>query len=333
MGRRPLRLLVRCASATAAAALVAAGCAHVGVPTALPGPTTTTGAGSSTTAPGPECGNPVASLRPTGPANSTVLAGSYMADLRRRGTMRVGVSVDTLLFGSVDPFSGLFVGFDNDVVREVAARLYGVEVERADAHITWVAIPNSERVDALVDGRVDMVAETFTINCRRRLKVDFSSEYFTSGQRILVRADSPARRLEELGGQKVCAASGSTSIDNIAAAAQRLSDPTKRPVPYPVPAQADCLVALQQGRVTAVSTDDTILAGMAAQDPNVRIVGPAISAEPYGLGLPKGHDEWVRYVNSVLEDLRGNRRWSQIYERWLAKLGPTPTPPSATYRG
>ncbi len=316
-----------------AAALTLVGCAHVEVPKALPGPTTTTTAAPTAPAPDPACGIPVASLRPQGTATSTVPPATYMADLKRKGTMRVGVSVDTLLFGSVDPFSGQFVGFDNDIAREVGARLFGVAFDKADDHITWVAIPYSERVNALVDGRVDLVADTFTINCRRRQSIEFSSEYFTSSQRVLVRADSPSQRLEDLGGQKVCAAAGSTSIDNIATAGQRISDPDMRPEPYPVTDQADCLVALQQGKVAAISTDDTILAGMAAQDPNVRIVGPPISSEPYGLGLPKGRDEWVRYVNGVLEDLRRNGRWGQIHQRWLAKLGPAPAPPTAAYRG
>lgn len=314
------------------AALVVAGCANVKVPESLPGPTTTSTAVPVAPPPVADCGNPVASLRPAGTATSTVAATSYMGELRRRGTMRVGVSVDTLLFGSVDPFTGQFVGFDNDIAREVAARLFGVAFDKADATITWVAIPYSERVNALVDGRVDLVADTFTINCRRRQQIEFSSEYFTSSQRLLVRSDSPSPRLEDLGGQKVCAAAGSTSIDNIATVAQKIGDPAKGPVPYPVTDQADCLVALQQGKVAAISTDDTILAGMAAQDPNVRIVGPAISSEPYGLGMPKGRDDWVRYVNAVLDEVRRNGRWAQIYQRWLAKLGPTPAPPTAAYR-
>jgi polar amino acid transport system substrate-binding protein len=71
---------------------------------------------------------------------------------------------------------------------------------------------------------------------------------------------------------------------------------------------------------------------MAAQDPNVHIVGPSFSAEPYGLGLPPSDPLWVRYVNGVLEDVRASGRWSEIYDRWLADvLGPDPGPPPAVY--
>jgi polar amino acid transport system substrate-binding protein len=222
----------------------------------------------------------------------------------------------------VNYLTGDFEGFDVDIAKEVAKSLLG----DPDA-VEWVAIPYSERLNVLIDGRVDLVADTFTINCRRRAQIAFSSEYFTSAQRLLVRTDDPVTSIEGMGGRRVCAAAGSTSIDNINAL------PAPKPIAVPVVQQADCLVLLQQGRVDAVSTDDTILVGMAAQDPNVHITGAPFSKEPYGLGLPPGHDDWVRYVNAVLADVRSSGRWSQIYDRWLSDvLGPDPGPPAALYR-
>lgn len=303
-------------------ALAVVGCTSVDVPDALPGPTTTETTAAPPAPPAPDCGNPVASLRPTEAATSDVPLGSYMAGIRDRGRLRVGVDVSTLLFSSVDPFTGEFEGFDIDIAREVARALF----DDPDA-VELVAIPYSERLNVLIEGQVDLVADTFTINCRRREQIAFSSEYFTSSQRLLVRTDDPTRSIEELADRRVCAAAGSTSIENINAL------PEPRPIAVPVTEQADCLVLLQQGRVDAISTDDTILAGMAAQDPNVQIVGPPFSAEPYGLGLPLTAPDWVRYVNAVLEDVRESGRWSEIYDRWLADvLGPDPGPPPAVYQ-
>jgi polar amino acid transport system substrate-binding protein len=304
------------------AAAVASACARVDVPESLPGPTTSTTAATEPTPPPPDCGNPVASLRPTEPATRDVAAGSYMAEIQERGRLRVGVDVSTLLFSSVDPVTGEFEGFDIDVAREVSAALFGDPDK-----IELVAIPYSERLSSLTEGKVDLVADTFTINCRRRAEIAFSSEYFTSSQRLLVKNDDPSDSIDDLADRRVCAAAGSTSIDNIN------SLPYPRPIAVAVTEQADCLVLLQQGLVDAISTDDTILAGMAAQDPNVKIVGPPFSAEPYGLGLPLDHPEWVRYVNAVLEDVRSTGRWSEIYDEWLAEvLGPDPGPPPAAYQ-
>jgi polar amino acid transport system substrate-binding protein len=292
------------------------------VPAALPGPTTSTTAAAAPAAPPVRCANPVASLRPSGPSGSTVPPGSYMAGIRRRGRLRVGVDASTLRFSSVDPATGQLEGFDIDVSRAVAAALFG----SPDA-VEFVVIPYSERVDAVAKGKVDMVADTFTINCTRRKTIDFSTEYFTSGQRLLVRSDDRTKDIAGMARRHVCAAAGSTSIDNL----EKLP---AGPEVVAVTDQADCLVLLQQGKVDGISTDDTILAGMAVQDPNTKIVGPPFSSEPYGLGLPKGHPEWTRYVNGVLDDLRRSGRWNQIYDRWLASaLGPSPGPPAAAYAG
>jgi polar amino acid transport system substrate-binding protein len=316
----------RCATLLVAAGLSVGACARTDVPESLPGPTSST---TATTAPPPATPagctpeTVTASSRPAGPATAAVAPGSYMAEIQQRGRLRVGVDTSTLQFSSVDPFTGDFIGFDVEIAREVAAALFG---QATDENIEFVAIPKSERVGALLgDEPLDLVADTFTITCARDAEIDFSSEYFTSHQRLLVRNDDPSTSIVEFAGRPVCAPAGSTSIDNMNA----LPDP---PEAVGAASQGDCLVLLQQGRVDAISTDDTILAGMRVQDPTVRIVGEALSTEPYGLGLPPGRTEWARYVNAVLEDVRASGRWDELYDAWfLALLEVDAQPPSPVY--
>jgi polar amino acid transport system substrate-binding protein len=142
---------------------------------------------------------------------------------------------------------------------------------------------------------------------------------------VLVSTDSAAKSIEDLGGRKVCAAAGSTSFDNIAKV-------RSRPVPVAKPAFGDCLVAFQQNEVDAISTDDTILAGMAAQDPYAKVIGRRFTEEPYGMAMSKKHPEFTRFVNAVLERNRANGTWKATYERWLGDFGPAPAPPAAEYR-
>jgi polar amino acid transport system substrate-binding protein len=118
---------------------------------------------------------------------------------------------------------------------------------------------------------------------------------------------------EDLEGQRVCATRGSTAIDNI-----RARQPEALMVE--VPQRADCLLLLQQGQVDAAATDDAILAGLAAQDPNYELRGEVYSDEPYGIGLPPDREDWVRYVNAVVEDLFDSGRWDELYDRWLADV-------------
>jgi polar amino acid transport system substrate-binding protein len=297
--------------------------ARVDVPPDLPGPTTTTTEAAAPAATPPDCGDPVASLRPDG----NLAPGSYMETvILARGRLRVGVDVSKQLFTSFNPLTKQFEGFDIDIAKQVAQSIFG------DPNaIEYVAIPTSERVKVLTGEEtgvepVDMVADTFTITCARKADIDFSTEYFTAGQRLLVRSDDQTQSLDQMGAdRKVCAAAGSTSVDTILAM-------PNHPEVVQVTQQADCLVLMQQGRVDAVSTDDTILAGMVAQDPNLKVVGPRISTESYGVGLPKDHPEWTRYVNAVLDDMRTSGRWQELYDHYLAApLGQTTGPPAPVY--
>ncbi|MBM0239135.1 glutamate ABC transporter substrate-binding protein [Micromonospora sp. ATA32] len=271
---------------------------------------------------GPASCDPRASLRPaaTQPRPGQMPAGSTMARILQRGRLIVGVDQNSYRFGFRAPLTGELTGFDVDVAREVARAIFG-----DPSKIQFRATNSAARIPSLKDGTVDIVVQTMTMNCERWQKVNFSTEYFTAGQRILVRRGSPVRGIADLGGQKVCSAIGSTSIRNVAAA------PAK-PLPVGVPDWTDCLVMLQQNQVAAVSTDDSILAGLAAQDPNAVVVGPRFSDEPYGIGINRDATDLVRFVNGVLAQLRADGTWTRLYTRWLTALGPAPQPPTARYR-
>ena len=268
--------------------------------------------------------DPRASLRPAGtlPAPRVMPAGSTMAKIVQRGRLVVGVDQNNYLLGFRDPFSGELTGFEIDIAREVARAMFG------DAsRVQFRAVTAGGRIPALQQGTVDMVVRSFTMTCERWQQVAFSTEYLSAGQRVLVGRGSAVRGIGDLGGQKVCAAVGSTSIVKIAAS---------RPAPRPVAAvnTLDCLVLLQQNQVAAVSTDDSILAGFAAQDPNTKVVGPQFTDEPQGAAVAKGATDLVRFVNGVLARMRTDGTWARLYQRWLATAlgGPVPAPPVARYR-
>ena len=105
-----------------------------------------------------------------------------------------------------------------------------------------------------------------------------------------------------------------------------------RPIPVDRPGFGECLVAFQQNEVEAISTDDTILAGLAAQDRYAKVVGPRFTDEPYGIAISKKHPELTRFVNAVLEKGRRDGTWAATYRRWLGASGTPPQPPAAQYR-
>jgi polar amino acid transport system substrate-binding protein len=263
-----------------------------------------------------------ASYRPSGalPAPGRMPSGSTMARIQQAGRLVVGVDQNNFRFGYRDPKSGNLVGFEIDLARELSKAIFG-----SPDKVLFRAITTADRIPAINEGRVDLVIRSMTMNCDRWEQINFSTEYFSAGQAIMVARDSPIKGIKDLAGKKVCAATGSTSIRNIAA---------KAPDALPVSASdaLDCLVLLQQLQVDAVSTDDAILAGFAEQDKGTKILPERFTEEPYGMAMKKESVDLVRFVNGVLERIRSDGTWTRLYDRWLSSLGDTPQPPAPRYR-
>ncbi|NKZ10382.1 glutamate ABC transporter substrate-binding protein [Mycolicibacterium septicum DSM 44393] len=255
-----------------------------------------------------------ASLRPSGVSGPAVQA------IRQRGRLIVGIDQNTNLMSFRDPVSGELTGFDVDIAREVARDLLG-----DPAKVDFRLLTSPERITALQDGTVDIVVKAMTITCTRAEEIAFSTVYFDAHQRLLVPKDSPIRGPADLAGKRVCSQVDTTSLATVARVAPAA-------VLLAVQNWDDCLVALQQGQADAVSTDDSILAGMAVQDPYLHLAGPSLEDEPYGIGINKSRQDLVRAVNASLDRMRQDGTWLSLYRKWLTVLGPPPSPPLPRYR-
>ncbi len=310
------------------ALLVTAGCSGNGVyettqiPSA-PAPSAISPAPSPTSAaPPPDCGNRLASFAPDGPnpGPDALPSRSYVAKIKTRGRLIAGVSSDTLLLGSRDPLTGQIQGFDIEMLKAVSKAIFNDPNK-----IEFKVITTAQRIPALTDGSVDIVARAMTMTCARWQQIDFSTQYYLAGQKVLVAKGSPVKTMADLKGKRVCAPNGSTSMDKL------------KTFPGLIPVGSDthtgCLVLFQQGQVDAITGDDTILAGLAAQDPYAFVVKtPAFTEEPYGLGIAKHRPDFVKFVNGVLAQMRAGGQWTTAYNTWLkAALGPAPMPPAAVY--
>ncbi len=322
IGCRPPRLLY----AALAAAAVLAGCGHsepmvtAAAPT-LPPPTP---AGMQELPPQPprppdrsdeDC-NATASLRPFG---TKAEADAAVAGIHGRGRLIVGLDIGSNLFSFRDPITGEITGFDVDIAAEVARDIFGTP-----AAVEYRILSSAERLSALQKSQVDIVVKTMTITCERRKLVNFSTVYLDAYQRILVPRDSAIVKPSNLPGKRVCVAEGTTSLG-------RIREIVPPPIVVSVVNWADCLVALQQRQVDAVSTDDAILAGLVSQDPYLHLVGPNMGTQPYGIGINLHNDGLVRFVNGTLERIRRDGTWNALYRKWLTVLGPAPAPPSPRY--
>lgn len=237
-------------------------------------------------------------------------AGTTMARIQAEGTLTVGVKFDQPGFGLTNPTTGEVEGFDVEIA-EIIADAIGDDVE-----IEFVEAVSKNREPFLQNGTVDIVVATYTINDTRKQVVDFAGPYFIAQQDLMVSADDDSiTSVEDLEGKRVCTVKGSTSATNVEAAAPGAQITL-------LDTYSQCAEGLGDGRYDAVTTDNTILAGLVqASNGAYKLVEAPFSDEPYGIGLPKGDDAFREFLNDVLEESFGNGDWAEAFEETLGALG------------
>jgi glutamate transport system substrate-binding protein len=236
------------------------------------------------------------------------------------GTLKIGISFD-------EPGLGLksgndYSGFDVDTATYVAKAL-GVP----EQGITWVEAQPADREKLLADGSADLIFSTYSITEARRQQVDFAGPYFVAHQDLLIRRnDEEITGPDTLNGKTLCSVTGTTS-------AQLVKERYKGKITLQeLPQFSDCVTKLADGDIDAVTTDDVILAGYAAQKQyrgRLRLVGKGFSDEIYGVGVKKGNTELVTKVNAALRQYIADGSWKRSLN---AEVGPSgyaiPNPPS-----
>jgi len=225
--------------------------------------------------------------------------------------IKIGIKFDQPGLGYKD--GNTYTGFDVDVATYVAGKL-GYEPDQ----ITWVQAPSANRENMLSGGQVDMIFATYSITDDRKKVVSFAGPYFVAGQDLLVAADDTSiTGPEDLEGKNLCSVTGSTSAqrikDDYASGTQLLEQP----------GYAECVTALTAGQVDAVTTDDIILAGLAALPANegkVKVVGNPFSEENYGVGLPKDSDK-CEDINTAITAMIDDGTWQKLLDKNVGASG------------
>jgi glutamate transport system substrate-binding protein len=247
-------------------------------------------------------------------------AGTTMAELSEAGSMTVGTKFDQPGFGLLNP-DGVPEGFDVEIAKIIAA---GMGIAPED--ITWTETVSANREPFIQNGQVDIVVATYTINDKRKEIIDFAGPYYEAGQDIMVATGNPLgiEGPEDLAGNNVCSVEGSTPAENI-----RTNYPEATLTLFDV--YSKCADALTNGQVDAVTTDNVILTGLVAGNPEgFELVGNPFTEEPYGIGLAKGDDAFRTYINDTLEEAYESGAWADAWDATAGAISGTeaPEPPA-----
>ncbi len=249
-------------------------------------------------------------------ATDVSLEGSPTYDaIKSADKVVIGVKEDQPGLGYLDPVTNERTGFDVDIARWMAASL-GFDEDK----IEFQAIASANREQAIINGDIDYYVGTYSITDKRKEQISFAGPYFITGQGLLVASDSDIESVDDLDSSTtVCSATGSTPIQNIK---DNYPDvPTKEYDTY-----SKCVEDLKNGQVDAVTTDEAILIGYAAQAPDeVKVVGEPFSEERYGIGVAKDDTALVEYFDEQLTD--GGDIWQAIFDENLGASGVKATQP------
>ena len=230
----------------------------------------------------------------------------------------IGIKFDQPGLGLKNP-DGTYSGFDVDVATFVAEQL-GYTPDK----IEWKEAVSAQRENLIDNDQVDYIVATYSITDERKKRVDFAGPYLETGQSLLVQStNTDITGKDSLSGKILCSVKGSTP-------AQKIKDefPTVQLQEYPN--YSACVEALKSGKVAAVTTDEVILAGYAAQSPGAfKLVGGTFSEENYGIGLKKGDTELLNKINDALKKMEADGAWAAAFEKNLGPAGiKTPAPPA-----
>jgi ABC-type amino acid transport substrate-binding protein len=217
------------------------------------------------------------------------------------------------------------VGYAMDLCLKIAEAVRQKTGAKA-MQVEFLMVTPANRIAMVESGKADMECGSTTNNAERREKVAFTIPHFITGARLLVRADSPVQRIEELGGKKLVSTKGTTPLK---AVEQTNRSHLLRIDILSAPDHGKAIEMVESGEVEAFVMDDVLLYGLAANRPNanaLKVVGKFLTTEPLAIMLPKNDPAFKKLVDDEMRRLITSKDINPIYDKWFLK----PIPPKNT---
>lgn len=239
------------------------------------------------------------------PSSNEFKEGDLYDEILQRGVIKVGINTDSKPYGFYDE-KGNLTGFDVDFARNIA--LY---ILNNPERVEFIPVTPSNRLIMASTGEVDIVISTVTITPQRQEVVSFSIPYDYAEQAILVRKNSAIKSLGDLSGLNVGVIFGTTAERNL-----KKMVPTAHLMGFRN--YRDAYIALKEGKIDALTSDDTILKRFTLDDSNVRMLSKGHSNEPYGIAFKKGvsSKKLKERLDSAIKDMKRKNVLLRIKNKW-----------------
>ncbi|HVX55275.1 transporter substrate-binding domain-containing protein [Nocardioides sp.] len=230
---------------------------------------------------------------------------SLLNQIIKRGTLRVGIMPDSPPFGQ-QMSDGTFQGYDADIAKELAASL--------GAKVQFVALTGDSRNAALDSGRTDVDISTFSVTPQRAQSVEFTIPYTQIDSALLYKKSESITSLKQLKGKSVAVGSGTTNDTYLTEECKSVGCKVMR-----FDAIADAIQALKSGKVDAAMDSSFSMDQEAQADSSLAVLDPTpkINAAFIAMGVKRGDQLWLNYLNTFIETLNGSGENATLSQKWF----------------
>ncbi|MCD0421082.1 amino acid ABC transporter substrate-binding protein [Rubrivivax sp. JA1024] len=253
-------------------------------------------------------------------AASAASAQSTLDKVKASGAIGVAYRESSIPFSYLDD-KAQPVGFGFEICGRIVDEVKKV-TGRSDLKVNLQSVTSANRIPLLVNGTIDIECGSTTNNSDRAKQVAFAINYFYTGTRFLVRADSGIKSLADLNGKVLVSTTGTTNFRIL----RNLISENKLPIELiGAKDHAEAALLVQSGRAAAFGMDDILLYGLRASSANpaeLAVVGESIQVEPYAIMVRKDDPAFKQLVDGVLAGLMKSGEFEKLYRKWF--LSPIP---------
>jgi glutamate/aspartate transport system substrate-binding protein len=213
------------------------------------------------------------------------------------------------------------VGYSHELMLK-AVEAIKAELKKPVA-VKLVPVTSQNRIPLVLNGSVDLECGSTTNNAERAKQVDFSTNIFVVGTRLMTKKDSGVKDFADLKGKNVVVTAGTTSERLL-----RKYNETAQAGMSIISAKdhGESFLTLETGRAVAFMMDDALLYGekaKAKKPDEWAVVGKPMSEEAYGCMMRKGDPAFKKIVDAAITKAMTSGEAAKIYAKWFQ----APIPP------
>jgi glutamate/aspartate transport system substrate-binding protein len=241
--------------------------------------------------------------------------------IKHAHTVRLGYRESSPPFSFLDQ-ANRPIGYSLELCEAIVEEI-GVEVDDPNLKIDYVKVTSDDRIDAMLQNKIDLECGSTTANAERGKRVAFSPLMFVAGTKLMVPKASSVQALTDLKGKTIVVTKGTTNEQAIQAADKKSS------LGLNIVVGADheqSFQMLADGKADAFATDDILLSGLIARhkaQDKFRVTGDYLSYDPYGIMFRKGEPQFSAVVDRTFRKLGSNHDLVPLYNKWFIARLPT----------